>query len=267
MKMVFIGGGNMGEAMVHAVLEKGMAKADEITVSDVSGTRRSHLAKRYGVNTESDNRTTVGKADIVVIAVKPASLPVVSAELKGLFQSTQTVVSIVAGAPLSLLYERLGHTGVVRCMPNMPAQVGEGMTVWIAAEGVDEEGKKTVASLLGSLGREIRVEDEKLIDMATAVSGSGPGFVFLIIESLIDAGVQIGLPRDLSQELVLETILGSTRMVRQSGKHPAELRNQVTSPGGTTAEGLLRLESGGIRALIAQAVIAAYDKARALTGG
>ncbi|MFC2000323.1 pyrroline-5-carboxylate reductase [Chloroflexota bacterium] len=266
MKIAFIGGGNMGEAMIRGILNKGLARAEDIVVSDISQKRRSHLSKDYRVATESDNRQAVNQADSVVLAVKPVSLPDAAKELKGSLRPEQVVISIIAGISLSGLYDVLDHRTVVRAMPNMPAQIGEGVTVWTATDDVEESQRGKASNILAALGKEIFVPDEKYVDMATAVSGSGPAYVFLIIESFIDAAVHIGLPRELAQELVLETVLGSTHLVQKSTNHPAELRNLVTSPGGTTAEGLLQLEEGGLRALLAQAIIAGYEKAKALRG-
>jgi pyrroline-5-carboxylate reductase len=263
MKISFVGGGTMGEAMIKSLLAKGVVKPGDITVSDVSKARRDILEKRYGVKAVADNRGVVKGAEVVVLAVKPQELSKVLGELKGL-SSQQVVLSIVAGATLEGLREGLGHSCLVRAMPNMPAQIGEGITVWTATAGVNQKQKDMAQSLLVALGKEIYVSSEKYIDMATALSGSGPAYVFLIIEALVDAGVHIGLPRDTAEKLVVQTMLGSTRAVEVMGKHPAELRNMVTSPGGTTTEGLLQLETGGLRSLLLQTVIAAYNKAEAL---
>ena len=256
----------MGEAIIRGILERGLAEARDIVASDLSEKRRSHLSHEYGVVTDSDNRRAVEGAESIVLAIKPASLPEVMKELKGFLQPEQLVLSIVAGASVASLRHGLNHGAIIRAMPNMPAQIGQGVTVWTAASEVKEEHHQTARSILGALGKEIFVQDEKYIDMATAVSGSGPAYVLLIIESLIDGAVHIGLPRELAQELVLETVLGATHLSQKSAKHPAELRNLVTSPGGTTAEGLLYLEEGGLRGLLAQAIIAGYEKARLLTG-
>jgi len=149
-------------------------------------------------------------------------------------------------------------------MPNTPAQIGEGISVWAATDEVTEQQREWAGSILGVMGKEIYVDDEKYIDMATAVSGSGPAYLFLFVESLVDAAVHIGLPRQTAQEVVLQTVLGSGHLIQKSGKEPAELRRMVTSPGGTTAEALLRLEKGGFSELLLQAVSAAYDKAKRL---
>lgn len=263
MEIGFIGGGVMGEAIVKGILAKGIAKPADITVSDVSKVRRDLLSKQYDVKTVADNQQAVKEADVVVLAIKPQELHKVLGELKGL-TSKKLVISIVAGATLDTLCQGLGHNCVVRSMPNMPAQIGEGMTVWTATVGVSKQQNETARSILGALGEEMYVSGEKYIDMATAVSGSGPAYVFLVIEALTDAGVHIGLPRDMAEKMVIQTVLGSARSVKATGRHPAELKNKVTSPGGTTTEGLLQLESGGLRSLLLRAVIAAYEKSKSL---
>jgi len=264
MRISFVGGGVMGEAIIKSLLAKEVAVPADIVVSDVSQSRRDILVKRYGVKAVDDNRKAPEGAEVVVLAVKPQDLGKVLGEMKGL-SAQQLVLSIVAGATLDSLRQGLGHHPcMVRAMPNMPAQIGEGMTVWIATAEVNQQQRELARSILAALGEEVYVSSEKYIDMATALSGSGPAYVFLDIEAITDAGVHIGLPRDISEKLVIETMLGSTRAVKVLGKHPAELRNMVTSPGGTTTEGLLQLETGGLRSLLLQAVIAAYNKAKNL---
>ncbi len=264
MKIAFIGGGNMGEAMLSAILDKGLSLPQTISVSDISEPRRQHLEQKYGVAVMSDSRQVVNRGDVVVLAIKPQNLVEVMAELKGQLKSGQLVLSIIAGTRIDTLCCGLSHNSVVRAMPNTPAQIGEGISVWTATPEVSERQKRWVGSILGAMGKEIYVDDEKYIDMATAVSGSGPAYIFLFMESLVDAAVHIGLPRGMAQELVLETILGSGHFVQRSGKPLAELRRMVTSPGGTTAEALLRLEKGGFSDLVKQAVSAAYNKSKRL---
>ena len=263
MKIGFVGGGTMGEAIIKSLLAKAAAKSGDITVSDISQPRRDILKKTYGVKATADNREAVKDAEVVVLAVKPQELSKVLGGLKGL-SSQQLVLSIVAGATLGSISQGLNHSCLVRAMPNMPAQIGEGITVWTATAEVNQKQRDMAQSILAALGKEIYVSGEKYIDMATALSGSGPAYVFLIIESLVDAGVHIGLPRDMAEKLVVQTVLGSARAVEAMGKHPAELKNMVTSPGGTTTDGLLQLETGGLRSLLLQTVIAAYNKAKAL---
>ncbi|TET38335.1 MAG: pyrroline-5-carboxylate reductase [Dehalococcoidia bacterium] len=264
MQIAFIGGGVMGEAMIRGILSKGLATPEEIIANDISGPRRSTLAENYRIRTTEDYGIAVKGANIIVIAVKPQNLSELMPELKDRFVRGHLVLSIVAGASLVTIANGLGHKSVVRAMPNTPAQIGEGMSVWTASSEVSESQKEVAKSILGALGKEIYVSDEKYIDMATAISGSGPAYIFLVIEALIDAAVHIGWPRETAGELVLQTVLGATRLAQETGKHPVELRNMVTSPGGTTVEGLLQLEEGGLRALLAHAVIAAYEKAKIL---
>ena len=267
MKIAFVGGGNMGEAMLAAVLEEGLAtKGDTTTISDVSTVRRDHLHEKYSVFVTESNLEAISGKDIVILAVKPRNLAGVMAELGGKLKSGQVVLSIIAGARLDTLSRGLKHRCIVRAMPNTPAQVGEGMSVWTATTGVSEEQRGLVGAILGAMGAEIYVDDEKYLDMATAVSGSGPAYFFLMVESLIDAAVEVGLPRDTARKLVLQTMLGSSRFIQASGKEPAELRQMVTSPGGTTAQALEQFEKGQFTELVKRAVKAAYDKARQLGG-
>jgi len=262
-RIAFIGGGAMGEAIAKCLLTKMVAAPQDMVVSDVSRVRREFLSREYGVNALADNREAVRNADLIILAVKPQNLPQVMGEIRGLAPE-QLVLSIVAGATLSGLCRGLSHSTVIRAMPNMPAQIGEGMTIWTATAETEQKQKRLAQIVLGALGKEIYVADEKYLGMATALSGSGPAYVFLFIEALIDGGVHIGLPRDMAQELVIQTILGSTCTVEKTGKHPADLRNMVTSPGGTTTEALLRLEKGRFRSLLLEAVAAAYKKAKRL---
>lgn len=256
----------MGEAMLSAILEKKLSLPQAISVSDVNPARCQYLGQKYGVAVMSNNQQAIEGSDVVVLAIKPQNLADVMAELSGQLKSEQLVLSIIAGARIDTLRLGLNHSRVVRVMPNTPAQIGEGISVWTATTGVTRQQKEWAASILGAMGKEIYVDDEKYIDMATAVSGSGPAYIFLFVESLVDAAVDIGLPRDMAQELVLEMMLGSVHFMHQSGKEAAELRRMVTSPGGTTAEALLRLEKGGFSDLLKQAVNAAHDKAKRLGG-
>ncbi|MFC1941079.1 pyrroline-5-carboxylate reductase [Chloroflexota bacterium] len=264
MKITFIGGGNMGEAMLSAILDKGLSQPQDISVSDVSEIRRQYLEQKYDVTAMNDNRLVVDKSEVVVLAIKPQNLAEVMTEISGQLQPTQLVLSIIAGASVQTLSSGLDHKRVVRAMPNTPAQIGEGISVWTATDEVTEQQKKWAGAILGAMGKEIYFDDEKYIDMATAVSGSGPAYFFLFVEALVEAAVQIGLPGDVAQELALQTMLGSGHLIQKSGKQPDELRRMVTSPGGTTAEALLILDKGGFTSLIKQAVSAAYNKAKRL---
>lgn len=264
MNITFIGGGAMGEAMLSAILNSKLTIAPAITVSDISESRRQYLAQQYGVTPAASNRLATARGDIVILAIKPQNLLPVMAELKGQLWPAQLVLSIIAGARINTLSLGLNHHRLVRVMPNTPAQVGAGISVWTATTEVTERQRSWTKSILSAMGKEIYVDDEKYLDMVTAISGSGPAYVFLFVESLVDAAVDIGLPRNVAEELVLQTLLGSGYLLQKSGKPPAELRRMVTSPGGTTAEALLKLEAGGFARLIKEAVTAAYNKAQQL---
>ena len=264
MKIAFLGGGAMGEAMLSQALAKGLARPREIAVFDANPHRLKELKKTYGIKASASNPQAVPGAGLVVLAVLPQNLPSLMEELRGKLEADQLVVSIVARASLAALSGGLGHQALVRVMPNIAVRVGEAMSLWTASPQVTPAQKRRARRFLGALGKELFTAEERYLDMATAISGSGPAYVFLFLEALVDAGVHIGLPRELSQELALQTLLGSARMAQALEKHPAELRNLVTSPGGTTAEALLRLEEGGFRGLVNRAVLAAYEKIKAL---
>jgi pyrroline-5-carboxylate reductase len=266
MRIAFIGGGVMGETLIAALLRAGLSSPGEIAVSDISPQRRDALRQQYGVETTEDARSAAQGAELVFLAVKPQDFEAVAASLRSSLKADQTVVSIMAGVRTEALRQGLGHDAVVRVMPNTPAQVGEGMSAWTATEDVAPETRQRVAEILGAIGKEVYVSDERHIDIATAVSASGPGFLFLVMEALIDSAVHLGIRRDAATAMVIQTVLGSARFAEETGRHPAELRNLVTSPGGTTAEGLLVLESAGVRAALIDAVVAAYERARALGG-
>ena len=263
MKISFIGGGVMCEALVKSILNRKIAGTADIIVSDISKQRRDHMSGTYGVTATDNNSSAIDSSDIIVLAVKPQEITTIAGDLTAI-SPQQLIVSIAAGVSLKKLWEALKHPAIIRAMPNMPAQIGEGITVWTATGEVTQQQKDMAKSMLSALGEEIYVAGEKYIDMATAISGSGPAYVFLIIEALTDAGVHIGLTRSVAEKLVLDTVIGSARSMKLLSRHPAELRNMVTSPAGTTTEGLLQLENGGIRSLLLQAVIAAHEKAKSL---
>ena len=264
LKLAFIGGGTMAEAILSGVLDNKLAAPGGICVGEPISGRRSYLSERYGVETTSDNVDAAATADMVVLAVKPQQLGDVLGELRGRLITPQTALSIVAGATIKSISRGLDHQAVIRVMPNTPAQVGQGMSVWTASAAVSASHEEATRTILRSLGEEVYVAEEKYLDMATALSASGPAYVFLFLESLIDAGVYLGLSRDMAQALALQTVFGSAALAKSSDRHPAELRNMVTSPGGTTAEALLSMEDDGLRSAIINGVIAAHEKAAAL---
>jgi pyrroline-5-carboxylate reductase len=267
MKVAFIGGGKMAEAILHGVLSGKLADPKDISVGEPVAERREYLSSQFGVATDADNLKTAQKADLIVLAVKPQDLGTVMQQLKGNLDPQQAALSIVAGAKMETLSSGLSHQSVVRVMPNTPAQIGAGMSLWTCSDGVDAAKRELTKSVLGTIGEEIYVSDEKYMDMATALSASGPAYVFLFIEALIDAGVYVGLPRDMARTLALQTVFGSTKLVMDTGMHPAELKDMVVSPAGTTAEALRVLEDKGVPAAIVSAVDAAYRKSIQLGQG
>ena len=256
----------MAEAMIQGLLTTHLVEPGEVTATGPRQKRREELEQKFGIRVTADNRQAAQVGEIVVLSVKPQILGTVLAELKGTLRPQQMVMSIVAGARISTMREALGHDAIVRVMPNTPAQIGEGMSVWTATAGVSEEHLAHVRAILRALGKELFVEDEKLLDMATAVSGTGPTYVFLVMEAMVDAAVHLGFPRHVAYELVTETMRGSVLYAMKSGKHPAELRNMVTSPGGTSAEALYQLEKGSLRTVLSKAIWAAYERSQFLGG-
>ncbi len=262
-----VGSGVMAEAMIAGLLRGEQVTPDQIIASHPRADRRSELISSYGIRTVEDNAAAVEHADVIVLAIKPQMLARVGRELRPRIaerSSSPLVISIIAGATTRALASALGTRHIVRSMPNTPAQLGRGMTVWYATQEVTDKQKAQAKVLLGSLGVELEVDDEKLVGMATAVSGTGPTYVFLVMEALIDAAVHLGFPRHVAHDLVIETLEGSTLFAKSSGMHPAQLRNMVTSPGGTSAAALHELESGRLRTVLSEAVWAAYRRTEEL---
>ena len=259
-RLGIVGTGVMAEAMLAGLLERELVEPRNVVCTHPRAARRETLEATYHVVTATENREATMDTDVVLIGVKPQMLGGVMAELRGTLAPEQLVISIIAGATTTALGEGLEHPAVVRCMPNTPAQIGRGVTVWFATESVDEIGKDRTRAMLSALGREFEVHDERQVAMATAVSGTGPTYIFLFIEALTDAAVHLGFPRHVARELVLDTMQGSAEFALQSGKHVAELRDMVTSPGGTSAEALYQLERGGLRTVVSDAVWAAFER-------
>ena len=263
-KIAIVGAGVMAEAMLSGLLERGLIEAGSVTCSDPREARRRELQERHGVAAITSNAEAVARGDIILLCVKPQVLGAVMPELKPVMRPGQLVISIVAGASSHALAEGLDHPAVVRCMPNTPAQIGQGVTVWFATPAVDATGRARTRTLLSALGSEFEVDDERQVAMATAVSGSGPTYVFLFIEALIDAAVHLGFPRHVARELVLDTVQGAAAFAVASGKHVAELRDMVTSPGGTSAAAMYELERGRLRTVVSDAVWAAFERTLAI---
>ncbi len=250
--------------MLSAIIDKRIAKMNDIIVSDISEPRRHFLEQKYTIVTTSDNHLAISDANIIVLAIKPQTLPLVMNELKNKIKTSQLVISIIAGKTIGALCDGLDHLRVVRSMPNTPAQIGEGVTVWTATREVTTSQKKQAALILGAMGKQFYVEDERFLDMATAVSGSGPGYLFYFVEAFIEAAVSIGWDRSMAKELVINTVLGAAHLLKQSDRDPSDLRRMVTSPGGTTAEAIKVFDEGKLVELTTRAVKAAYEKAQLL---
>ena len=255
-----VGSGVMAEAMIAGLLRGNLVKPEQVVASHPRPERRDQLQRDYAIRSVASNVDAVQDADVVLLAIKPQMLSRVGREIGPELRKGQLVLSVIAGATTAALTGILGHDQVVRSMPNTPARLGKGMTVWYATPATTREQRTQASALLRALGAEIEVDDEKMVAMATAVSGTGPTYVFLVMEALIDAAVHLGFPRHVAHDLVIETLEGSTLFAKQSGMHPAELRNMVTSPGGTSAAALHELESGRLRTVLSEAVWAAYRR-------
>ena len=250
----FIGAGQMATALAKGFTRAGLVAANHVTASDPVADARQRFGHETGAKISADNLQVAAAADVLFLAVKPQQMPQVLAELSGQISPDKLVVSIVAGLRLSTLAEGLGHdVRLVRVMPNTPCLVGQGACGYCLGERASADDGHLVEGLLGAVGKAFRVE-EKLLDAVTGLSGSGPAFVYVIIEALSDGGVRMGLPRAVASALAAQTVLGSAQMVLQTAEHPAVLKDRVTSPGGTTIAGLQALEEGGLRAALMAAV-------------
>jgi len=265
-KITFIGSGVMGEAMIAGLLRQDMAPLRSLIAAESRPERIEEMRTLYGISMTADNADAAGQADVVVLSVKPQSLNKVFTSVRGHILPHALVLSIVAGAPISKIADGLKHAAIVRSMPNTPAQIGEGITVWTAASAVTEEQHQMAQRILQALGDEVFVEDETYLDMATALSGTGPAYVFLFMEAMVDAGVHLGFHRSVSERLVAQTVRGSVDyyLKKKNVAHLASMRNQVTSPAGTTAAAVYYLEKAGFRTAISRAIWAAYERSQEL---
>lgn len=268
-RLAFVGCGVMAEAMLTGVLRKNLVGAEQIVASHPRENRRNELNKKYGIRVYESNSEAVEAVkqpenSVVALCVKPQRLGGVLHELGGVVESNQTVASIIAGARIETISAALDNKKIVRAMPNTPSQIGAGITAWTCTEEISDAERAQIKSLLTTLGKEIYVPTENMIDMATSLSATGPTYIFMVMEALTDAGVHLGFSRETSKELVQETMLGAVLFAMESHKHPAELRNMVTSPGGTSADAIYQMEKGGLRTVLSKAVYAAYQRAVAL---
>jgi pyrroline-5-carboxylate reductase len=265
-KIVFIGPGVMAEAMIAGLIRQEVARNSQLLASGPREERGDELVSRYRIEAMTDNAAAAKMADVIVLSVKPQRLDMVLSGIRGNIKPEALILSIVAGAPIAKIAGITDQKSVVRAMPNTPAQIGEGITVWTAAPAVSEAQKGMAQKILGALGDDIFLEEEYYLDMATALSGTGPAYVFLFMEAMVDAGVHLGFPRRVAEQLVAQTVRGSVDYYSRTSDpvHLARLRNQVTSPGGTSAAALYYLEKAGFRTAISRAVWAAYERSREL---
>ncbi|MGH2462989.1 MAG: pyrroline-5-carboxylate reductase [Candidatus Limnocylindria bacterium] len=260
MQVGIVGAGVMAEAMIVGLLADRAVPQTALVASHPRRERRATLSAQHQIRVVARNRDAVADADIVVLAVKPQMLRAVMRELAGALGEGQVVLSIVAGATLRTLSTGLRHPAVVRAMPNTPAQIRKGIAVWAAAPACSAAQRDLARKVLRALGDERQVDDEGFVAMATALSGTGPTYLFAVMEALVDAGVHLGFPRELAHDLVAQTLVGSSQYAAASNLHPAQLRNAVTSPGGTSAAAIYELEKGRLRTVLSDAVWAAYRR-------
>lgn len=263
-KISFIGGGKMGEALIRGMLEAKIVGIDQITVSDVISERRDYLGKTYGIAVTNDNIKAVETGDIIILAVKPQVISKVLEEISQAVDKNKLLISIAAGIGIEILEAHLGEERrIIRVMPNTPAQVREGMTAISPNNHALPEDIETAKEIFGAVGKVVRME-EKLMDVVTALGGSGPAYVCLFVEALANGGVKMGLSAKDAYQIATQTVLGTAKMILETGKHPAQLKDEVTSPGGTTIEGLSVLESKGVRGALIKTVEAATKRSKKL---
>ena len=258
----------MAEAMIKGLLSASFIEAKNIFVSEPSEAKRDTLHAEYKIKVSADNRELVKKCDILILAVKPQIFQEVLVDICSLVDSDNLVISIAAGVPISIIDDALRGDknkkfSIVRTMPNTPALVQEGVTAIASGKHVNKTDVKIAHRIFEAVGRTVDVEEDQL-DAVTGLSGSGPAYIFMLIEALSDAGVKMGLSREVSTTLTIQTVLGSAKLARESGKHPGELKDMVTSPGGTTVSGLHALEEGSLRTTLMNAVEDATLRSREL---
>ena len=265
-RLVFLGGGQMAEAIARGVIAAGLLPADRIAASEIRAERRAYLSEQVGITAVATNAEAVALGDVILLAVKPQDTAVVLADIGSQVRTDQVVVSIAAGVTLAKLEAPFAApVPVIRVMPNTPCLVGQGMAAIARGRHATAEHEARVLSIFNATGKALSVP-EKDLDAVTALSGSGPGYVAVIIEAMIDGGVRAGLARDIATTLAVQTVLGSAQLLSETRTHPAVLKDMVSSPGGTTIAGIHALEQGGLRAALIDAIVAATERSRELGG-
>jgi pyrroline-5-carboxylate reductase len=261
----FIGAGNMGEILIRGLIQSGKVSKSKILACDVSKDRLDHISKTYGIKTTLSDKELVKKASIIIIAVKPQNIDELLEHLSTLSHEGHLFISIVAGITTEKIAEKMHHrSGIIRAMPNAPASVLAGVTALYPGRNITSDGLQRARSIFECVGSTVIIKNEALMDVVTGLSGSGPAYVFLAIESLSDAGVQLGISRPESSLLAAQTVYGAAKMLLETGKHPSELKDIVATPGGTTFAGLKMLEKCNFRSTIMEAVEAATIRSREL---
>jgi pyrroline-5-carboxylate reductase len=265
-KVGFLGAGNMGEAIIKGLLQTGLVPASSIAATDARPDRLEQMTRQYGIHAAASNTTLVAEADLVILAVKPQIMGAVLKEIAGAVDRSKLLISVAAGVPVASLRDGLGRPArLIRVMPNTPALVLEGATAIARADGLEAGDLETAQELFGAVGRVV-VLDEDALDAVTGLSGSGPAYVAIVIESLADGGVKMGLDRATAMILAAQTVLGSAKLIIETGTHPGQLKDMVSSPGGTTIAGIAALEEGGVRRTFINAVERATQRSRELGG-
>lgn len=263
-RITIIGSGKMGDTIISGLLSSGITKPGLITTTDRSDKRLDYIRTKHDVKTTSDNRSGIADADVIIFCIKPQNAEKVIQELANSIPKKAILISIMAGVTLSKLQQWLPEgTAVIRAMPNTPTQVNAGMTAIAGGKYVSEPQLNVAKTLFSSIGMTIYL-DERHFDAVTGLSASGPAFIYIVIEALADGGVKCGLPRDVSIQLAAQMTLGSAKMVLETGKHPAILKDDVTTPAGCTTDGILALEEGGVRVTLIKAVTEATRRAAEL---
>lgn len=263
-KMALIGGGNMGRSLLRGILKAGLTPPENVTVVDIHQGKLEALREEYGVGISGDARGVVPEADLIILAVKPNTLNDVLDQIREVVKTEQLFVSIIAGVETGYIKNRIGKRNpVVRAMPNIAATVDSAASALARCSDVTEEQMALAEAIFMAVGEVVRVDEEHL-DAVTGLSGSGPAYIYMVIEALCDGGVKMGLPRETAMMLAVQTVLGAAKLVKETGAHPATLKDQVTTPGGTTISAVHELEERGLRAMLISAVVTATERSRAL---
>ena len=263
-RVLLVGGGNMGRSLLRGILRAGLTPPESFTVVDVHEGKLEELRTKFGVHVSTDAASVVADTDVIILAVKPYTLNDVIDGFRDQVRRGQLVLSIIAGVEAGYIRERIGKDNpVVRCMPNIAATVDAAASAICSCGVATSEHLDLAEKVFGAVGDVVRVEEHQ-IDAVTGLSGSGPAYIYMVIEALCDGGVKMGLPRDVAMKLATQTVAGAARLVKETGEHPATLRDQVTTPGGTTIAAVHELEERGLRAMLISAVVTATEQSRRL---